>query len=126
MYCPNCGSQNDDGVNNCANCGAQLNADNNQQAQETTTQTVNAQVTGGAAKSKMVAGILAILLGTFGVHNFYLGNQKKAIIQLCLGIGGFLTCGITSLASAVWGIIEGIQILTGKITTDANGTPLVD
>ena len=40
-----------------------------------------------------------------GIHNFYLGNKRNAIIQLCLGLAGFLTCGITSAASAIWGLI---------------------
>ena len=70
-------------------------------------------------KSKIVAGILGILLGGFGVHNFYLGFTKKAILQivlnfLCFGIGG------------IWGLIEGIMILIGKIDKDAAGVPLKD
>ena len=28
-------------------------------------------------KSRMAAGILAILLGTYGVHSFYLGNTSR-------------------------------------------------
>ena len=116
MYCPNCGSQNQDGVNNCSNCGASLN----------NTNPINNQMPNGGAKSKIVAGILGILIGSLGIHNFYLGYKRNAIIQLCLGLGGFLTCGITSLASAIWGLIEGIQILIGKIATDGNGNPLTD
>ncbi|RYD20212.1 MAG: TM2 domain-containing protein [Verrucomicrobiaceae bacterium] len=55
------------------------------------------------AEKKLVAGILAILLGGFGVHKFYLGYTKEGIIQLLLSlvcIGGIL------------GIIEGILYLT--------------
>ena len=58
--------------------------------------------TSGAEK-KMVAGILAILLGGFGVHKFYLGYTKEGVIQLLLSlvcIGGII------------GIIEGIIYLT--------------
>ncbi len=82
-------------------------------------------------KSKMAAGLLAIFLGSFGVHNFYLGNTKRAIIQLSCTIGGIiLSCIFVGiflvLAMEIWGIIEGVQILTGKINTDANGNPLID
>ena len=55
------------------------------------------------AEKKLVAGILAILLGGFGVHKFYLGYTKEGVIQLLLSlvcIGGIL------------GIIEGIIYLT--------------
>lgn len=80
----------------------------------------------GAAKSKVAAGILGIVLGAFGVHRFYLGYNTIAIIQLVLGVAGILTCGLTTLASAIWGIIDGVMILTGSIATDANGVPLRD
>jgi TM2 domain-containing membrane protein YozV len=80
----------------------------------------------GAAKSKIAAGILAIVLGAFGVHRFYLGYNSIAIIQLVLGLAGIVTCGLTTLASAIWGVIDGIMILTGSIATDASGAPLRD
>ena len=70
-------------------------------------------------KQKMVAGLLGIFLGGFGVHNFYLGYTKKAVIQIIVTL---VTCGIGSW----WGFIEGILILCGKtITTDAEGNELV-
>src|SRR4051812_37472868 len=37
---------------------------------------------GHQPKQKMVAGILAILLGGLGIHSFYLGNTKKGVIQI--------------------------------------------
>jgi hypothetical protein len=74
---------------------------------------------GWQPKQKMVAGILGILLGYLGAHSFYLGNTKKGIIQLVVSV---VTCGLGGL----WGLIEGIQILTGSIQTDAYGVPLTD
>ena len=68
-------------------------------------------------KSKMVAGLLGIFLGGFGVHRFYLGYTKMGIIQIVVTL---VTCGI----GAWWGLIEGIQILCGKITVDGKGMPL--
>ena len=55
------------------------------------------------AEKKIVAGILAILLGGLGIHKFYLGYTKEGIIQLILG---FLCIG------GIIGIIEGIIYLT--------------
>jgi TM2 domain-containing membrane protein YozV len=59
---------------------------------------------GGAMESKrVVAGILAILVGGLGVHKFYLGQTTAGIIQLlssCFFIGGLI------------GLIEGIIYLT--------------
>lgn len=76
------------------------------------------------AKSKLAAGLLGIFLGWLGVHNFYLGYTGKAVGQLLLTI---LSCGTLSFVSAIWGLIEGILILTGStITTDASGRPLGD
>lgn len=70
-------------------------------------------------KSKMVAGLLGLFLGAYGIHSFYLGNTKKGIIQIVVTI---VTCGIGGL----WGFVEGIMILCGKVTVDANGVPLKD
>jgi TM2 domain-containing membrane protein YozV len=53
-------------------------------------------------KSKVVAGILGILLGGFGIHHFYLGNIGKGIIYLL-----FCWTGIPGII----GLIEGILYL---------------
>jgi TM2 domain-containing membrane protein YozV len=73
------------------------------------------------AKSKMVAGLLGVLLGAFGVHRFYLGYTSIGIIQIVVTI---VTCGIGGL----WGVVEGILILVGhdSFKTDAEGRPLKD
>lgn len=68
-------------------------------------------------KSRLVAGLLGILLGGLGIHNFYLGFTSKAVIQIVVS---FLTCGL----GGIWGFIEGIMIFVGSINADANGIPL--
>ena len=71
-------------------------------------------------KSKLVAGLLGILLGGLGVHRFYLGYIGIGIAQIVVTL---VTCGVGHF----WGLIEGILILTGStITTDAEGRPLKD
>jgi len=54
---------------------------------------------------KTTAGILAIVLGGFGAHKFYLGYTRVGILQLLLTV---VTCGFT----AVIGLAEGIVYLT--------------
>jgi TM2 domain-containing membrane protein YozV len=54
---------------------------------------------------KLIAGLLGIFLGGFGVHKFYLGYSKEGIIQIVITI---VTCGIGSIV----GLIEGILYLT--------------
>ena len=55
------------------------------------------------AEKKIVAGILAILLGAFGVHRFYLGDTTGGIIRIALS---FVCLG------GIVGLIEGIIYLT--------------
>lgn len=64
--------------------------------------------TGGqpaGAEKKLVAGILGILLGSLGIHKFYLGYSKEGIIQIVITL---VTCG----AGGLIGLIEGIIYLT--------------
>lgn len=104
-FCPNCGAQTVPGAFACTTCGAQ----------------VNGVVGGQEQKSKLCAGLLGIFLGAFGVHNFYLGNTGKAVAQLLISV---LSCGALSVVSGVWGLVEGIMILTGSINVDGKGLPL--
>jgi hypothetical protein len=67
-------------------------------------------------KSKMTAGLLQIFLGSFGIGRFYLGYTGLAIAQIAVV---WLTCG----AGALWPLIDGIMMLTGKVP-DAQGRPL--
>lgn len=74
-------------------------------------------------KSRIAAGILAILLGTYGIHSFYLGNNSRGLMQLLISL---LTCGVGAIVIMIWGVLDGIKILDGRINTDANGVFLKD
>ena len=111
-YCSNCGAALMEGADFCTKCGVKTN--------DAPVFTGTVQNVG---KSKIAAGILGILLGGLGIHNFYLGYTKKALIQLLVSV---LSCGTLSWAMAIWGLVEGIQILTGSINVDADGNPLKD
>lgn len=78
-------------------------------------------------RSRMAAGILGMLAGTMGLHNFYLGNNQRALTQLLLAtLGAAVTCGISTVIVMVWGMSEGVKILEHKINTDGNGILLKD
>ena len=72
-------------------------------------------------KSRIIAGILGIYLGAFGIHNFYLGKTNRAVTQIVVTC---LTCGLGGL----WGMIEGILIMmkNPSLCTDANHVPLYE
>ncbi len=69
-------------------------------------------------KSKIVAGLLGILLGTFGAGRFYMGDTKTGVLQLVVSL---VTCGVGGL----WGVIDGILILVNG-GVDGQGRPLRD
>jgi TM2 domain-containing membrane protein YozV len=80
---------------------------------------------GDERKNKVVAGMLGVLLGALGVHNFYLGYTTKGFIQLGLTLlSGSIDFDLGVGISALWGLVEGIMILAGSIATDARGRPL--
>jgi len=71
-------------------------------------------------KQKVPAGVLQILLGSFGAGRCYTGHTRIAIAQLLLTV---LSFGMLSPLTVVWGLIDGILILTGD-ATDRHGRPL--
>lgn len=69
-------------------------------------------------KTKMIAGLLQLLLGGFGAGRFYTGHMGIAIAQIAVT---WLTCGL----GVIWPVIDGVMMLSGKVT-DAEGRPLRD
>lgn len=68
-------------------------------------------------KDHVSAGLLAIFLGVFGVHKFYLGCNNAGFIMLTMTIiGGMLTFGLA--AAVIWliAIVEGVIYLTRSQT----------
>ncbi len=102
-FCANCGNAINPGAVICTACGAAAAAK--------TTAAV------GEEKSKLVAVLLAFFLGSFGIHDFYLGYNKygiiKIILTVCTGVGG-----------SIWALVDFIRLLTGSLHTDANGVEL--
>ena len=70
------------------------------------------------AKDHVAAGLLAILLGCFGIHKFYLGYTTAGFITLAITIvGGVFTLGVTAAVMAIVGVVEGVLYLTVSQST---------
>ncbi|MDK1476328.1 TM2 domain-containing protein [Streptomyces sp. 549] len=64
-------------------------------------------------KSKIVAGVLQLVLGVLGVGRFYTGHIGMGVAQL-------LTCG----GLGIWSLVDGILFLVSNDRTDSEGRPL--
>ena len=60
------------------------------------------QATHTQENKKVLAGILAIVIGSLGIHKFILGYTQEGIIQIVIT---FVTCGIGGIIPLIEGII---------------------
>ena len=68
------------------------------------------------SKSKVAAGVLAILLGPLGIHKFYLGYTGPGLVYLLTTTVGLLTTifmlGIPNFVLGIIALVEGVIYLT--------------
>lgn len=64
---------------------------------------------GRDSSKRILAGVLAILLGSLGIHKFVLGLTTPGVIMLLLTL---CTCGFGGAVMGVIGLVEGIIYLT--------------
>ncbi len=73
------------------------------------------------AKSPLLAYLLLIFVGWFGVHRFYLGRTGTGVAMLVLSIIGFLTVaiGVGMIPLAVVGIwcVVDLFLIPGMVTS---------
>lgn len=100
MYCPKCGKEVPESSKYCLACGAEV-------ASQTATPVVVDE-----GKDWLVALLLSIFVGEFGVDRFYLGHIGLGILKLVTGGG----CGI-------WWLVDVILIATNSLK-DGQGRPL--
>jgi TM2 domain-containing membrane protein YozV len=120
MYCRNCGKQIDDKAVVCVHCGVPPKAEKKfchncgvqTQPNQILCTKCGVTLSAGKQKSKITAGLLALLLGGFGAHKFYLGYTTEAVITLVAVWGGLILLGIPTLIMGVIVFIEGIIYLT--------------
>ena len=97
MFCYKCGAEIDDEAVVCVKCGC---ATRNYAKKQSTEIDLDA-----SPKSRLVALLLCIFLGFFGVHRFYLGKIGTGVVW-CLTVGCIY----------VGWIIDIIMLACGKMT----------
>ncbi len=75
-------------------------------------------------KNIVVAYLLAIFLGTLGIHRFYLGKVGSAVSMLILWIFGIITTfiligGVVLFALGIWVIVD-LFLIPGMIKQNHN------
>jgi TM2 domain-containing membrane protein YozV len=105
LYCTKCGSANEDYAQMCAHCQAPLPQIGGYQPIQPPPAYGGVDWRQQGADKKIVAGLLGVLAGGFGIHKFILGYTTEGIIQIVIT---FVTCGMGSII----GLIEGIIYLT--------------
>lgn len=70
-------------------------------------------------KSKIAAGLLAIFVGTLGIHKFYLGYTTQGIVMLLVSLFGSVLLGLGAVVMGVIALVEGVIYLT-KTDEDFN------
>ncbi len=83
-FCRTCGAEILDEAEICPKCG------------------VRQKLSAVADKSRMTAGILALLLGGFGIHKFYMGKNLLGVLYLIF---------FWTVIPAIIGFIEGLMYL---------------
>ena len=131
VFCTKCGAQNEDFAQNCSQCQSPLPKiavqsppyqapSAYQSAYDPGYQPIQppANLYGQlptqdwqrqGADKRIIAGILAIILGGLGIHKFILGYQKEGMTMLLVSV---LSCATLYPIMHVIGIIEGIMYLT--------------
>ncbi len=96
---------------------------------------------GGLRKSKIAAALLALFLGGFGVHSFYMGQTTKGFAQLggtvlglvllISGLAGYVSGAgaafptlalvgyLLVLGVSIWAFVDFIRILTGGLEPES-------
>lgn len=114
--CPQCGAPLNANATKCEYCGAPINQPVAQQTQQPQPEkvvyvqqpaatVVNPERNNWPIKNKIVAALLAIFLGSLGVHKFYLGQTGRGVLYL-------IFCW--TYIPAIIGFIEGIIMLCSK------------
>ena len=117
MFCKNCGSEIDVNAAVCVKCGFQKGT-GNKYCPNCGVALKPVVAANGEQKSKLVAVLLALFLGSIGVHDFYLGYTKYGVIKIILAVCTF------GIGSSIWAIIDLVRLLTDSLNVDANGVEL--
>lgn len=93
IYCQKCGTRVPANVSFCPECGTRINACVSQ-----------------SGKDRLTTALLALFLGTLGIHYFYLGKSTAGILTIVISL---CSCGI-------WGVVMFIQAILMLVMTDSD------
>lgn len=134
-FCLECGVKKGNGNNYCQMCGAARKNTNQDICLVCGAKLKNAfgnftnpnvdYSKGSSDKTKLITLLLWFFVGGFGVHQFYLGNNKRGIFFLILLGVAVITCGIGGIASTIFLIIDLVNLLTDKLV-DGEGRPVTE
>ena len=105
-FCNACGAPTDPLTEICVKCGLRLG---------------KAEARVISQSSRLVATLLCLFLGQFGVHRFYVGRLGSAVGMLVLGILGWSTLWIFGLGLIflipvwIWALIDFIFMVSGDM-----------
>lgn len=114
VVCSKCGREYTTGDMGENNGTLNIEEENSSQSQYRTTgaqyhDSSNVFSVGPSGKSRGVAALFAILLGSLGIHYFYVGKTTAGIICLVLTL---CSCGWAATLLSIMGIIQGILMFT--------------
>lgn len=112
-YCGNCGAEVQPQQAVCTSCGCAVNEAKKQA--EAAKAKANDQIGG---QDKIVLIIVAVFLGTLGIHNFMMGETKRGLFKLVMSLAGGFLCGIGLIVSLVFTIIDIVKIASGTYVVD--------
>ncbi len=92
IFCPNCAWENPSANKKCSHCNCRLTSLRGSDKKKL-----------NPNKSRIAAGVLALLIGGFGVHKFYCGHIGFGILYLLF---------FWTFIPAIIALIEGILYLT--------------
>ena len=119
IICVSCGTKKGQGTSYCADCGIQVQNANADVCLNcgVSLKSHNLNLTSGKRNNKVLAGLLAMFVGTFGIHRFYLGYKEIGFIQLGILFAAIFIFPLLILVGSIWSLYDAIQIFTGKLPT---------
>ena len=115
-YCEKCGTQLEDDVQFCPNCGNNTKkdgfSDNLSSDLKNIVSTNSANV---SPKSRLIAAILAWFFGIFGIHRIYVGKVASGVLMLVF---------FWAIIPWIIGFVDFILILCGSFK-DSEGRDIV-
>jgi TM2 domain-containing membrane protein YozV len=111
VFCPSCGTDNDDAARFCRGCGSAISARAASLHPPSDPRIRSGGVESSTSKNPTLAVVLSLVIP--GMGQFYNGDPIKGSMMLCVAlVGSFLI--LPWLAMCVWSVIDAYQVASGK------------